>query len=82
MTFKIKNTRKITFIRLKACCARGGGGLGGGGGGGGGGRLNIKMSSYQYMDPHVTVLSLTWESPYLGKTIFILRRGPAGSLLS
>ena len=48
-----------------------------------GGRLNIKMSSYQYRDPHVkdktvspTVLSLTWESPYLGKTVFILRRGP------
>ena len=41
------------------------------------------MSSYQYRDPHVkdktvspTVLSLTWESPYLGKTVFILRRGP------
>ena len=37
-----------------------------------GGRLNIKMWSYQYRDPHVkdktvspTVLSLTWESPYL-----------------
>ena len=48
-----------------------------------GDRLNIKMSSYQYRDPHVkdktvspTVLSLTWESPYLGKTVFILRRGP------
>ena len=24
----------------------------------------------------MTVLSLTWESPYLGKTVFILRRGP------
>ena len=23
-----------------------------------------------------TVLSLTWESPYLGKTVFILRQGP------
>ena len=41
------------------------------------------MSSYQYSDSHVkdktvspTVLSLTWESPYLGKTVFILRRGP------
>ena len=41
-----------------------------------GGRLNIKMSSYQYRDPHVkdkavspTVLSLTRESPYLGKTV-------------
>ena len=48
-----------------------------------GGRLNIKMLSYQYRVPHVkdktvspTVLSLTWESPYLGKTVFILRRGP------
>ena len=48
-----------------------------------GDRLSIKMSSYQYRDPHVkdkddlaTVLSLTWESPYLRKTIFILRRGP------
>ena len=42
------------------------------------------MSSYQYRDSHVkdktvspTILSLTWESPYLGKTVFILRRGPA-----
>ena len=48
-----------------------------------GGRLNIKMSSYQYRDSHVkdktvspTVLSLTWESPYLGKTVFLLSRGP------
>ena len=48
-----------------------------------GGRLNIKMSSYQYRDSHVkdktvspTVLSLTWKSPYLGETVFILRRGP------
>ena len=48
-----------------------------------GGRLNIKMPSYQYRDSHVkdktvspTVLSLTWESPYLEKTVFILRRGP------
>ena len=47
------------------------------------GRLNIKMPSYQYRDCHVkdkkvspTVLSLTWESPYLGKTVFILRWGP------
>ena len=46
------------------------------------GRLNIDMSSYQYRDPHVKdktvspVLSLIWESPYLGKTVFILRRGP------
>ena len=36
------------------------------------GRLNTEMSSYQYRDSHVkdktvspTVLSLTWESPYL-----------------
>ena len=42
-----------------------------------------KMLSYQYMDSHVkdetvspTVLSLTWESPYLGKTVFILNQGP------
>ena len=47
-----------------------------------GGRLNKKMQSYQCRDAHVkdktvssTVLSLTWESPYLGKTVFILRRG-------
>ena len=24
----------------------------------------------------MTILSLTWESPYLGKTVFILRQGP------
>ena len=49
------------------------------------GRLNIKMLSYQYKDSHVkdktvsqTVLSLTWESPYLGKTVFILRWCPDG----
>ena len=49
-----------------------------------GGRLNIKSSSYQYRDSHVkdktvspTVLSLTWESPYLGKMVFILRRDPS-----
>ena len=49
-----------------------------------GGCLNIKMPSYQYRDPHVkdkTVLRpsylLTWESPYRGKTVFILRQGPA-----
>ena len=48
-----------------------------------GGRLNINMSSYQYRDSHFkdrtvsqTVLSLTLESPHLGKTVFILRRGP------
>ena len=44
------------------------------------------MLSYQYRDSDVkdktvslTVLSLTWESPYLEKTVFTLRRGP-GSL--
>ena len=48
-----------------------------------GGRLNIKMPSYQYRNSHVkdktvspTVISLTWESPYLGKTVFILKQGP------
>ena len=51
-----------------------------------GGCFNIKMSSFQYRDPHVkdktvtTVLSLTWESPYLGKTVFILRQGPGDCL--
>ena len=47
-----------------------------------GGHLNIKMLCYQYRDSHVkyktvspTVLSLTRESPYLGKMVFILRRG-------
>ena len=47
------------------------------------------MSSYQYRDSHVkdktvspTVLSLTWESPYLGKTVFILRRGPDHKTIS
>ena len=52
-----------------------------------GGCLNIKMLSYQYRDPHVrdkTVLRpsylKTWESPYLGKTIFILRRPPGSAL--
>ena len=44
-----------------------------------GGCLNIKMPSYQYRDSHVkdktvspTVLFLTWESPYLEKTVFML----------
>ena len=55
-----------------------------------GDRLNIKMLSYQYRVPHVkdktvspTVLSLTWESPYLEKTVFILRQipGPLGNNL-
>ena len=51
-----------------------------------GDHLNVKMPSYQYRDSHVkdktvspTVLSLTWESLYLGKTVFILRQAP-GSL--
>ena len=51
-----------------------------------GGHLNIKMPSYQYRHSHVkdktvspTILSLTWESPYLGKTVFILRQGPDGT---
>ena len=51
-----------------------------------GGRLNIKMSSYQYRDSHVkdktvspTVSSLTWEFPYLGKTVLMLRPPPLGA---
>ena len=47
------------------------------------GCLNIKMPSYQFRDSHVkdktvspTVLSLTWESLYLGKVVFILKPGP------
>ena len=46
------------------------------------GRLNIKMPSNQYKDSHVkdktvsqTVYSLTWESSYPRKTVFILGRG-------
>ena len=53
-----------------------------------GGRLNIKMPSYQYRDSHVkdkavspTILSLTWESPYLGKMVFILRRSPGACVM-
>ena len=34
------------------------------------------MSSFQYRNPHVKDKTLTWDSPYLGKTVFILRRGP------
>ena len=48
-------------------------------------RLNINKSSYQYRDFYVKIrrsqgrlISLTWESPYPGKTAFILRRGPSG----
>ena len=54
-----------------------------------GGRLNIKTPSYQYRDSHVkdktvspTVLSLTRESPYLGKTVFILRQGPGAAYMA
>ena len=45
-----------------------------------GSRLNIKMSSYQYRDHHVKdkTVSRPWESPYLGKTVFILRRDRGG----
>ena len=50
-----------------------------------GGCLSIKMPSYQYGHSHVkdktvspTVLSLTWESPYLGKMFLKLRQGPGG----
>ena len=53
-----------------------------------GGRLNKKDGLTRYGDSHVkdktvspTVLSLTWESPYLGKTVFILRRGPDISVM-
>ena len=52
-------------------------------GGYSGDRFNIKIPSSRYRDAHVidktvspTVLSLTWESIYLGKMLFILRRGP------
>ena len=41
-----------------------------------GGRLKLKMPSYQYKDSHVknktvlpTAASLTWEFPYMGKTV-------------
>ena len=54
-----------------------------------GGRLNIKMPSYQYRYCHVkdntvspTVLCLTWKSPYLGKSVFILRKGPERLLIA
>ena len=46
-----------------------------------GGRLNKKDGLTRYGDSHVkdktvspTVLSLTWKSPYVDKTVFILRR--------
>ena len=46
-----------------------------------GGRLNIKMSYYQYRDPHVwdksrDCLIFNMGIPYLGKIVFILRWGP------
>ena len=51
-----------------------------------GGRLNKKDGLTRYGDSHVkdknvltAVLSLTWKSPYVDKTVFILRRGPGGS---
>ena len=47
------------------------------------GCYNMKISPYQSSDPHVKDKTiswpsylLTWESPYLGKTVFIMRRGP------
>ena len=44
-------------------------------------RLNIKMSSYRYRDPHVKDKSrgrliFNMEIPIPTKTVFILRRGP------
>ena len=53
-----------------------------------GGHLNtcMKMLSFQYRNPHVKdktasrLLSLTWESPYLGRTFVILRLGPDSCL--
>ena len=42
-----------------------------------GGRLNKKDGLTRYGNSHVkAVLSLTWKSPYVDKTVFILRRGP------
>ena len=42
-----------------------------------GGRLNKKDGLTRYGNSHVKdVLSLTWKSPYVDKTVFILRRGP------
>ena len=38
----------------------------------GSGGLKIKMSSYQYRDPHVKEKTVAWP----GKMIYILRRGP------
>ena len=54
-----------------------------------GGRLNKKDGLTRYGDSHVkdktvspTVLSLTWKSPYVDKTVFILRRGPGVIILA
>ena len=45
-----------------------------------GGRLNKKDGLTRYGNSHVkdktSYLSLTWKSPYVDKTVFILRRGP------
>ena len=48
-----------------------------------GGRLNKKDGLTRYGDSHVltAVLSLTWKSPYVDKTVFILRRGPGSYLV-
>ena len=44
------------------------------------GRLNKKDGLIRYGDSHVkdktAVLSLTWKSPYVDKTVFILRQDP------
>ena len=47
------------------------------------------MPSYQYRDSHVkdktvspTILSLTWESPYLEKMVSVLRWGQAAAVLT
>ena len=45
--------------------------------------FNIKMSSYQYRDPQddlPAVLSLTWETPYQGKMVFLLKQGPVSQI--
>ena len=47
-----------------------------------GGRLNKKDSLTRYGNSHVkdktAVRTLTWKSPYVDKTVFILRRGGGG----
>ena len=49
------------------------------------GGLSMKMSSYQYMIPmlkirrsHDRLIIINMRIPYQGKTVFILRQGPAG----